>query len=287
MNTRSGDAALPGDATKAEPLPAARAEDTRPVVEILKDHLMEQARARTIRRAVAGGRFCAVMLDDGGVGVANVCPEVCGEPSPRFSDWLPPVATPAADALEALSSPERSAVGLAVVNALANRSRRHHGQRGEASMEGDLLVALELRPEDHLGMVGCFSPLVEPIRRQVGRLSIFERGPRLAPGLLPEQRAFEILPECSVAVITATTLINGTIDALLVAAAHCREIILLGPSTPLLPEIFAGPPRRVTLLAGTVVTDPEELLRIVAADGGTRDFQASVVKVNVRLPTAS
>ena len=83
--------------------------------------------------------------------------------------------------------------------------------------------------------------------------------------------------------ITATTLINGTIDELLAAAANCREVVLLGPSTPLVPEVFAKSPRRVILLAGVVVTNAEELLRTVARDGETRDFKTSVVKVNVRV----
>jgi uncharacterized protein (DUF4213/DUF364 family) len=78
-------------------------------------------------------------------------------------------------------------------------------------------------------------------------------------------------------------LLNGTIDALLAAAANCREVVVLGPSTPLVPEVFLETPRRVSLLAGVVVTDANELLPVVARGGGTRDFLTSVVKVNVRV----
>ena len=144
--------------------------------------------------------------------------------------------------------------------------------------------ALELRSDDHVGMVGCFSPLVESLRRRVGRLSIFERGCRLGPGLLPEDRATELLPQCSVALITATTLINGTIDSLLAAASNCREVVLLGPSTPLVPGVFAHPPHRVSLLAGVVATDADELMHAVARGASTHDFMTSVVKVNVKVP---
>ena|GEM_PF-71096 len=262
------------------------------VVQALQSHLMAEARNRIIQQAVAGGRFCAVMLDDGGVGVANLCPDVCGQPSRQVSDGLPQPGTLAADALATLSSAERSAVGLATANALANRpvtgshqtNQAGYGHAGwwcAASTEGDLLDVLELRSEDDVGMVGCFSPLVEPIRRRVRRLSIFERGQRLSPDLLPEGQAAELLPRCSVALITATTLINGTIDELLAATTGCREVVLLGPSTPLVPKVFAESSRRVTLLAGVLVTNAEELLRTVAGDGGTRDFKTSVTKVNV------
>jgi len=182
-----------------------------------------------------------------------------------------------------LASPTPSAIGLAAANALANRPHQWSERKDAGITEGDLLDVLELKPDDQVGMIGCFSPLVEPIRRRVRRLLIFERGQRLTSELLPENQADELLPQCSVAIITATTLLNGTIDALLAAAADCREVVLLGPSTPLVPEVFTEAPRRVTLLAGVLVSKVEDLLRSVAEGGCTRDFLASVAKVNVRV----
>lgn len=250
----------------------------------LRAHLAAKARDRTIQQSVAGTRFCAVLLDDGSAGAASICGSGCRKPSSApSSSWLPPPGTPAADALEGLGRGGRSAIGLATANALANRSRREGGRFDVARLGGDVLAAMELTPEDHVAMVGHFAPLVEPIRRRVARLSIFERAPDPGPGILPEARALEMLPACSVALITATTVINGTCDTLLAAAANCREVALLGPSTPLVPEVFAAPPRRVTLLAGIVVEDAEALLRTIAGGGGTREFGASVAKVNVRL----
>jgi uncharacterized protein (DUF4213/DUF364 family) len=105
----------------------------------------------------------------------------------------------------------------------------------------------------------------------------------VAPGLFREDRDAELLPECSVALITAKSLLNGTIDALLLAAASCREVVLLGPSTPLVPEVFGKPHRGVSLLSGVVVADAEGLSRAVARGGGTRELKASVAKVNVRV----
>ncbi len=283
MHAKSKPAALACNASETEQPAAGCSADADSVVDVLTSHLMAEARQRTIRQAVAGGRFCAVMLDDGGVGMANLCPDVCGQPSRQVSDRLPRPGMPAADALATLARPARSAIGLATANALANRPGGAGERWAGPGIEGDLLDAVELRPNDHVGMVGCFYPLVEGIRRRVRRLSIFERGQRLSPDLLPEDRATELLPQCSVALLTATTLINGTIDALLAAAANCREVVLLGPSTPLVPGVFANSPRRASLLAGMLVTDPEELLRTVARDGGTRDFKTCATKVNVRV----
>jgi uncharacterized protein (DUF4213/DUF364 family) len=224
-----------------------------------------------------------VQLDDGSAGAASICESGCGTPSPPGPIGLPPPGSPAEDALEGLGRRDRSAIGLATANALANRSPREGGRFDPARLGGDVLAAVELGPEDRVAMVGHFAPLVDRIRRRVAHLSIFERAPDPDPGILPEARALEMLPACSVALITATTVINGTCDTLLAAAASCREVVLLGPSTPLVPEIFATLPGRVTLLSGMVVEDAEALLRTIARGGGTREFGVSVAKVNVRL----
>lgn len=257
------------------------------VIDMLISSLMDRARKRTVRQTIVGSRFCAIMLDDGATGAANLCPEVCGQPSRPISDYMPQPGSPAADVLATLVPPTRSAVGLATANALANRPEHWLERREARASKGDLLEVLDLRPHDQVGMVGCFAPLVEPIGRRVRRLFIFERGPRLTSDLLPESQAAELLPQCSIAIITATTLLNGTIDALLAAAANCRAVVVLGPSTPLVPEIFIEAPRCVSLLAGVVVTDANELLRVVARGGGTRDFLTSVVKVNVKVRDTS
>lgn len=262
-------------------------EDPRPIGEKLATHLTEPARERTVRQAVAGARFCAVLLDDGGLGVVNICPDGCSSAAPSVAGGLPQPGTSAADVLAALGLRERAAIGLATANALANRSCHEGGRWDEARNGGDVLDSVELRPDDHVGMVGCFTPLVEAIRRRVRRLTIFERASRAGADHLPGDRAPEILPECSVALITATTLVNDTLDGLLAAARQCREVVLLGPSTPLVPEVFAAPGQRVTLLAGVVVTDPDELLRTVVVGGGTRDFKRSTAKVNVRVGNVS
>ncbi|MBN1513282.1 MAG: DUF364 domain-containing protein [Phycisphaerae bacterium] len=264
------------------PVPA-RPANADSVVEMLTRHLTAEAKERTIREVVAGERFCAVVLDDGGVGMANLCPDVCGKPSRVITRPLTTPGSSAVEALATLAPPARSAVGLATANALANRPHPQGARRDTEIAEGDLLAVLDLHPDDQVGMVGCFSPLVEPIRRRVGRLLIFERGQRRAPELLSDEHACGLLPRCSVAILTATTLLNGTIDALLAATADCREVVLLGPSTPLLPEVFTRLPRRVTWLSGMLVNNVEKLVRTVAEGGSTRDFSSSVIKVNVRV----
>jgi len=246
---------------------------------VIVEALAAKAGPRTVQRAAAGARFCGVVLDDGGAGVANICPWACGEPVGLGEGDLPESGTPALEVLRLLREGHGASLGLATANALANRPE----DLGPSVVSGDVLDAVGLRPADQVGMVGYFEPLAEPLRKRVGRLTVFELGPRLSDGMLPTERAVEVLPKCQVAVITATTLTNGTLEALLESASRCREVVLLGPSTPLLAEVFARSRQRVTLLSGVVVRDVDGLLRMVARGGGTRDFMSCVQKVNVRV----
>lgn len=54
-----------------------------------KNHLLDKAQIRTVLQAVVGGRSRAVMLNDGGVGMANLCLDVCGVPSHYVLSLLP------------------------------------------------------------------------------------------------------------------------------------------------------------------------------------------------------
>ena len=69
---------------------------------------------------------------------------------------------------------------------------------------------------------------------------------------------------------------------LLALAGGCREIVFLGASTPLWPEIFGD--TRVTLLSGITIVDPGQILQIVSEGGGMRFFKPAVNKVNLPLP---
>lgn len=219
--------------------------------------------------------YTAVMLADGRTGVAFTFRDLARGGCSVFEGIRPLSGRPAADLLALLESPDaiEAGVGLACANALANR--------GEAArLAGDVLAHLELGPGDRVGMVGHFGPLVGPIRERAGSLSVFERVDRACGPLRPWAEAAAELPRCQVALITATSIINHTVDGLLEAARGCREVVLLGASTPLLAEVFE---RDVTMLSGVVVMAPPGVMQVVSEGGGMRQFGPCVRKVTVRV----
>jgi uncharacterized protein (DUF4213/DUF364 family) len=172
-----------------------------------------------------------------------------------------------------LSDTTACAVGLATVNAILASTVK--------ATESDILGLLPVHSDDSVGMIGFFGPLVNPLRERAKVLHIFERRPDPESGILPESAAEEILPKCQVAVISATAILNHTIDGLLDLCKKAREIAILGPSTPFLPELFGR--RGVTMLSGLQIADPNSTLRIVSEGGGTRQFGRAVRKLTLRI----
>jgi len=238
----------------------------------------ERARAVDVR---IGLGYTAVLIESECAGVAYTPREDLDHGCSPLREAGSLAGRRLSDLLAYLESrePIERAIGLAAANALV-------AARPPTSVTGgDILRALALRPADRVGMVGCFEPLIAPLQTQVASLTIFERSGGWTIGVQPAERALDLLPTCSVALITSTALITESLDALLEAAAGCREVALLGPSTPLLPEVFANTP--VTWLSGIRIESPAKVLRVVSEGGGTRNFSPYVQKLNLRLPRGS
>jgi uncharacterized protein (DUF4213/DUF364 family) len=246
---------------------------------MLTDEIVEQmlpfAKGHTAADIRIGLGYTGVRLSDGNCGLAYtlheseyesccVIPEagrLTGRKVSELVSWLK------------LSDTTACAVGLAAVNAILAPTVK--------AAEADVLGLLPVHSDDSVGMIGFFGPLVNPLRERVKSLHIFERRPDPDSGILPESAAREILPKCQVAVISATAILNQTIDGLLDLCKKAREVAILGPSTPFLPEVFGR--HGVTMLSGLRVVDPNSVLRIVSEGGGTRQFGRAIRKLTLRV----
>lgn len=248
------------------------------VQESLEEQIVRRLAAEAHEAVVADVRiglgYTAVLLADGHVGVAFTFRDRAREGCSAFSGARPLTGRTAAELVQLLTSddPLEASVALACANALTNRPK-------EGCRDGDVLEHLAIGPADDVAMVGHFGPLVGPIRERARSLTMFERV--AAPGgvLRPWEEAASVLPRCQVVLITATAIINHTIDELVAAAHACRDVTILGASTPLIPEVFG--PAGVTMLSGVVVTAPDGVLRVVSEGGGMRQFGPHVRKVTM------
>lgn len=227
-----------------------------------------------------GLKAVGVQLDDGRCGVAYrfLKDASCDSISRMGNETL--AGRKATELLTWLcteNSLQRS-VGLAVANTLTAPFVLKAAESGKI-VDGDILSAIKLTPGDRVAMIGYFEPMVDKIREKCA-LDIYELDTSIAPGLRESSAAPEGLRRCDVGLITSTTIVNGTIDRLLEAAVNCREVVMLGPSTPLVPEVFVGTP--VTMLSGIVIDD-DVVLRVVSEGGSMRQLLPYVKKVNLRL----
>jgi hypothetical protein len=245
------------------------------VIDELHDLLADRAGGSAVLDVRVGLGYTAVRLDTGACGLAYTFRDeaaegccvmehagsIAGRQARELAGW--------AKGLDATMV----SVGLATLNALVDPP--------PAAVEAGIASSLRLEPNDIVGMVGYFGPLVEIVKARVSKLHIFERRRAGSGRVLPDWTAPVLLPECDVLLISATTIANRTIDSLLGCARRAREVVLLGPSTPLLPELFTN--RGVTLLSGVQVADADRLLRIISEGGGTRRFHSAVRKLVLRV----
>ena len=251
------------------------------LLERLKAAALAKAGDITVTDVRIGLGYTAVLLDSGSIGFAYTFREKSVSGCSVFQGKRPIAGSFVRDVVPYLCSGEllERTLGLAAANALFNTADDVDSQSGCVSSEGDLLEVLALTKDDRVGMVGYFGPLVPVIKQRAGELIIFEENMARADGLCPESMEAELLPTCSVAIITATSIINSSFEHIAAAATTCRSKAVLGPSTPLVPEIFRN--YGVTHLSGSIGIDPAEILRVVSEGGGTRFFMQWSKKINL------
>ena len=109
------------------------------------------------------------------------------------------------------------------------------------------------------------------------QLYVFERRPSGAD--LPDSAAEYLLPQCDLVFITGSTVINKTLPRLL-HLARDASVVLVGPSTPLAPEVFAG---AVQGIGGSLIDDAVGLVSQVSAGATLSDLRPAMRQFNVML----
>jgi uncharacterized protein (DUF4213/DUF364 family) len=234
----------------------------------LFDLLVDEARGKRASEVRLGLGYSAVQLDDGAAGLAWTPPSKDGSCS--HLNLAGSLAGRPAEELLAMLTSDRAllrTIGVATANALLASRPRPGATTTEA------LSLLQIGPQDHVVMIGFFAPVVKQLREIGCRLEIVELNPS-RPADLDVEQGMKALAVCDIAIITGTSLITGTIDDLLAALGKPRGAVMLGPSTPLLPELFSGTP--MTQLSGARVCDPSSVLQVVSEGGGTQLLKSFV-----------
>jgi len=223
-----------------------------------------------VRQAVAGARWTAVVSRT--CGLASRLPSACSTPvaiDPEEEDWRGCSACDLAGLVHS-SDRRQASLGLAALNSLLPVD----AEDGADANAFDVLA--EVGRGREVAVVGHF-PFTLQLREIARRVWVLELHP--GPGDLPADRAADVLPQAEVVALSATTLINHTLEDLWTWCRADSFKMMLGPSTPLSPVLFDY---GFQVLAGAVVVDVEGALQAVRAGESFQQVKRACRLVTLR-----
>ena len=153
-----------------------------------------------------------------------------------------------------------ASVGLASINSVIE-------PKGNTEANG-LDIALEYGKGKKIVMIGKF-PGLQKFKEVAKEFVVLELNPFLidpSQGILPSTAAETVIEDSQVVIITATTIINKSIDRLLELSRKANAyVILLGPSTPMLDLMFDF---GIDVLAGIRVNRPYSFIKKISQGCG-------------------
>jgi hypothetical protein len=226
----------------------------------------------TVHQVTIGLNYTAVSTSRGDLGLAatGITQAACCHGSRDVPDYE---GRPAKDLLARItaSDPMARTMALALVNAL---NHRHVLQLPEDRGNQVLWDRFAILSGARVAMVGYFPPLVRLLDAQQVPLTVIDD----ARGIGDKKTFYRQLQDwADVLLITATSIINNSTEAVLSHAGPDLKTILLGPSTPMVPEAFDHLP--IHMLAGTAIVDADRSLKAVRHGGGARTLKPHGRKV--------
>lgn len=247
---------------------------------MLIDDLIEQAlslgQGKKVQDVRAGLGYTGLMYESGECGLAYTFRNELGDGCGTLGQAGTLVGMDAEEIILWAKEKHRlkAAIGLAAINALLNDPAKGWDT-------GNVMSAFDLNEQESFGMVGEFNPILKHVKGMTKHIYVFEQNVPEGSDLLSSEDIPQYLPLCDVVVLTATSIINHSFDEVSSYCKNAKEVCLVGPSTPLCPDVFRK--YNITLLAGSVVKEPERALEIISQGGGTMALKQATCQVLQRI----
>jgi uncharacterized protein (DUF4213/DUF364 family) len=239
------------------------------------DTFADEAAKVKVEQIVIGLGYSAVLLDDGRCGL---CCTLAGSAGGCLVN-KDPVDYEQRSAIELLKLIRRDAL-LSRVLAIATANALNQSYAdGCSDDKGNLISDLHLKRGDKVAMVGHFDPVTAYFERNGISLGSYDLGKDIG-----DEESFYrwVVDEADAMVLTATSVTNGTTEEVFEhLQGKAFPIAMMGPSTIMRPEVYAGSP--ISICAGSVVLDPDSVIRVVRNGKGTRDILKHARKVQLFL----
>lgn len=255
---------------------------------LLQTKYIEYVEDITIDTVQIGLFLTAVKLSNGYCGVASSDVDTsincCFKRKRDFGDFTPGNIN-GQKVLDLFNRSECSkildSVKLAVLNAVSSEiiSKSNY----KVVEDKDPFDLLDLSGQKIITIVGAFQSYIRKLSETAHKLYVLELNEdafseEQKKYYVPAEDASKVLPLSDIIIITGVTLLNNTLDDLLLHIPENRQVIVVGPTAGLIPDALFK--HNITIIGSTKITNPDRMFTIVSEGGaGFHLFQYCAKKV--------
>jgi uncharacterized protein len=257
-------------------------------LEIIKIKYGHRYNTVTIEQLVAGIYFTAVKLSSGYSGLAFTnlnSPDCCTQNRNKGFGEFTPGNFKGRKVADLFDLPDQSCfiktIQLAVMNAISAELIAESDYRIIENQ--DPVELIDFQGKKRVSVVGAFLSYIKKIAETKCTLHIVELNEAAVPDeykqyLVSSQQADEAISQSDIVIITGASLANDTLDKLLELIPLKTRVIVVGPTSSLLPDVLFV--RGVNLIGATRITDTEKMLELVAQGAaGFHLFRTCAAKI--------
>jgi uncharacterized protein len=241
------------------------------VCERLYDLSLQKAQSVTVDKVSLGVGYTAVRTSDGGIGVSYTYFEKKTSCTVRADD-VDFEHQPATLLLERIKrqDPLEKSMALALVNALNynNALALSDDPRNDA-----LIRQFQIGKGKHVSMVGYFGPTIKLLEEKGAIVEVVDESRGIGQ---KDQFMDRLYDWTEVLILTSTSLLNDTAEAILERTGPGVKTVILGPSTPMIREAFTGLP--VHMMAGIAPIQGVDIFKVICHGLGTPALLKSCYK---------
>ena len=233
---------------------------------------------KTVKDLVVGISLISCQLSDGSVGVSYVLRHGLPPGCSAFAYAKDAIGKPAAEVAAWLSEKD-DYIGRSIGSSVLSAASQQIDIPDDSNP--DKMFGIEFTAEDTVGMIGLIGPVAKALQSRVKEVIVFDESVSAFGGnvsIHPMCEQPELLPKCNKMIITGSSTINGSIDGLLAMCPNAEEIAMVGSSTPMFPQGWAG--TKVTSLSGSwwKNENKEEIFRAISCGSGIMELHPYMIK---------
>lgn len=243
---------------------------------LLKTRYKNQLENLIILEVRIGLFMTALQLSDGTVGISSTSMPAdeeihCKKSKRDFGDFSP-LNIAGKSVLHLLEFHVKNSIiqsmKIAALNAISSVFLENSNYKILQNTDPIDLVDLNCRKT--ITVVGAFQSYIDKISETNSQLFVLELNEN---ALMPEDKKYfvpavdyqKILPISDVVIITGLTLVNNTLDDLLKSIKPETQVIVIGPSSSLIPDVLFA--NNVKIIGAVKITNPELALKVVSEAG--------------------